>query len=88
MHYKWYVQGENVGNTRNKTANSPQIVDTIEDFSNQFCQTSELMIFDEFGAPYKVVKHDLKNDKDLDNICSKKVLGKETNLFDETQIQQ
>ena len=73
---------------QNKTANSPQIVDTIEGFSNQFCQTSELMIFGEFGAPYKVVKHDLKNDKDLDNICSKKVLDKETNLFDETQIQQ
>ena len=38
------------------------------------------MKFDEFGilngAAYKVVKQDLKNGKDLDNICPKKVLGK------------
>ena len=42
------------------------------------------MIIDEFdicyGAAYKVVKHDLKNGKDLDNICSKEVLGKDMKM--------
>ena len=46
------------------------------------------MTFDELGiwngAPYKVVKQNLKNYKDLDNICSKKVLQKDINWFDET----
>ena len=43
------------------------------------------MIFDEFdisyGAENKVVKQDLKNGKDLDNICPKEVLGKDSYLF-------
>ena len=42
------------------------------------------MKFDEFdicyGAANKVVKQNLKNDKDLDNICSKEVLGKDMKL--------
>ena len=38
------------------------------------------------GAADKVVKQELKNGKDLDNICSKKVLGKAFNQFAETQI--
>ena len=47
------------------------------------------MKFDEFGiwngaAAYKVVKQDLRNGKDLDNICSKEVLGKYINWFAET----
>ena len=46
------------------------------------------MKFDEFGcsygAAYKVVKQDLKNGKDFDNICSKEVLGKDINWFAET----
>jgi len=29
------------------------------------------------GSAYKVVKQDLKNDKDLDNICSREILGKD-----------
>ena len=29
-----------------------------------------------YGAAYKVVKQDLKNGEDLDNICSKEVVGK------------
>jgi len=45
------------------------------------------MIFDEidicYGAPNKVEKQDLKNDKDLDNIYFKEVLGKDTNSFAE-----
>ena len=48
------------------------------------------MKFDEFGcsygAAYKVVKQDLKNGKDFDNICSKEVLGTDINWFAETQI--
>ena len=46
--------------------------------------------FDEFdicyGAANKVVKQDFKNGKDLDNICSKQVLRKDTNLFAKMQI--
>ena len=46
------------------------------------------MPFDELGiwngAAYKVVKQNLKNYKDLDNICSEKVLQKDINWFDET----
>ena len=33
-----------------------------------------------YDSAYKVVKQNLKNDKDLDNICSKEVLRKDTNL--------
>ena len=33
------------------------------------------------GAAKKVVKQDLKNGKDLDDICFKEVLGKDSNLF-------
>ena len=33
------------------------------------------------GAANKAVKQDLKNSKDLNNICSEEVLGKDTNLF-------
>ena len=44
-----------------------------------------MMTFDEFDncydAKYKVVKQDLKIGKDLDNICSKKVIGKDINWF-------
>ena len=36
------------------------------------------------GAAYKAVKQDLKNSKDLDNICSKGVLGKGIKWFAET----
>ena len=43
------------------------------------------MKFDEFdisyGAAYKVVKQDLENDKYLDNICSKEILGKDITWF-------
>ena len=46
------------------------------------------MKFDEldicYVSAYKVVKQDLKNGKDLDNICSKEVLGKDINWFAET----
>ena len=45
------------------------------------------MIFDKFdicyGAANKVVKQDLKNDKNFKNICSKVVLEKNTNLYAE-----
>ena len=45
------------------------------------------MQFDEFGisygAAYKVVKQDLKNGKNLDNICAKEV-PKDINWFRET----
>ena len=34
------------------------------------------MIFDEFDICYGAVNKDLKNGKDLDNICFKEVLGK------------
>ena len=48
------------------------------------------MMFDEFEIWYvaanKVVKQDFKNCKDLDNICSKEVFVKDTNLFAEMQI--
>ena len=64
--------------------------DTIESFSNQICKASQLLIFDEFdicyGTANNVVKQDLKNSKDLNNICSEEVLGKDTNLFAEMQI--
>ena len=36
------------------------------------------------SAANKVEEQDLKNDKDLDNICSKEVLGKDINWFAET----
>ena len=56
-----------------------QTVDTIESFSNQICKASQLMIFDAFdicyGAANKVLKQDLKNGQNLDNNCSKDVLG-------------
>jgi len=43
------------------------------------------MIIDKFDICYdatnKVVKQDLKNDKDLDNICSKEILGEDTFLL-------
>ena len=62
-------------------------VDTTESFSNQIRKASQLMIIDKFDICYdatnKVVKQDLKNDKDLDNICSKEILLKDTNLFAE-----
>ena len=35
---------------------------------------------------YKVLEQDLKNGKDLNNICSKKVLGKNTIFFAEMLI--
>ena len=45
------------------------------------------MKFDEFGICYgaadNVAKQYLKNGKDFDNIWSKEVLGKDTNLFPE-----
>ena len=48
------------------------------------------MIQDEFdicyGAEIKVEKQVLKKGKDLENISSKEVLGKDTNLFAEMQI--
>ena len=48
------------------------------------------MISDEFdtcyGAANKVVKKALKNGKDLDIICSKEVLGKDTKMFAEMWI--
>ena len=69
---------------------NPQIVDTIEHFSDQIREASQFMKFDEFGirngAAIKVVKQDWKNGRDLDNICSKVVLGKDINQFAETQI--
>ena len=64
---------------------TPQTVDSIESFSDQIRKASDIMTFDEFDncydSKYKVVKQDLKNGKDLDNICSKKVLGKDINWF-------
>ena len=46
------------------------------------------MKFDEFGilngAATKVVKQDLKKDKDFDKICSEEVLGKDINWFSVT----
>ena len=49
-----------------------------------------MMIFDEldicYGAANKVVKQDLKNCKDFDNICSKEVLGEDTKLIAEMWI--
>ena len=45
------------------------------------------MKFYEFGIwnnAYKVVKKDLKNGKDFDNVCLKEVLGKDIILFAET----
>ena len=48
------------------------------------------MKFDEFGilngAATKVVKKNLKKDKDLDKICFEEVLGKDINWFSVTQI--
>ena len=70
---------------------TPQTVDTIiESFSNQIRKAYQLMISDEFdtcyGAANKVVKKVLKNGKDLDIICSKEVLGKDTKMFAEMWI--
>ena len=48
------------------------------------------MIFDGFWHQLwfcKQLLEDLKNDKDLDNICSKEILGKDTNLFAEICLQ-
>ena len=74
-----------------KSTKTTQTVDTtIESFLNQISKASQFRIVHEFdicfGAQYEVVKHDLKNGEDLDIICSKEVLGKDANLFAETQI--
>ena len=71
-----------------KSTKTPQTVHKIQRDSDQVRESSYLMTFDELGiwngAPYKVVKQNLKNYKDLDNICSEKVLQKDINWFDET----
>ena len=74
--------------SRKNSIKTPEtVLDIIESFSNQIRKDSLLMIFDEidicYGAPNKVEKQDLKNDKDLDNIYFKEVLGKDTNSFAE-----
>ena len=85
---KWRVLAQRGNVWAGKIHKTPQIVDTIEHFSDQIREASYLMKFDEFGiwngAAYKVVKQDWKNGNDLDNICSKVVLGKDINWFAET----
>ncbi|XP_023349436.1 uncharacterized protein LOC111718155 isoform X2 [Eurytemora carolleeae] len=66
--------------SRKKSIKTPEtVLDIIESFSNQIRKDSLLMIFDEidiyYGAPNKVEKQDLKNDKDLDNIYFKEKNG-------------
>ena len=72
-----------------KSTKTSQTVDTIKSFSNQTRKASQRLIFYEFGICYgptnKVIKQDSKNGKDLDIICSKEVLGKDTDLFSEKQ---
>jgi len=67
-----------------KSTKTTETVDTVKSCSNQIRKASKLMKFDEFGiwngAANKVVKQHLKIEKDLDNICPKKVIGKDTNL--------
>ena len=73
-----------------KSTKTPQTIHTMESFSDQIREASQLKKFDEFGisygAAYKVVNQDLRNGKDFDNICPKQVLGKDINWFAETQI--